>query len=162
MTVHQLAIWRTIHKLETRPRVARGLARTGCRRPRLRRDESGSATIEFVLWFLTLFVVLGLVMDTSLLLFKRAQAVQILQDVNRLRSVGALQSDSQTVDLITDQVVQYLTVPVEVRSQVVEGVIFSSIEMPTGDLQLFGFLSGMAGDFPVTVAAEQVIENLES
>lgn len=52
------------------------------------RQEGGSSTIEFVLWLPLVIAILLLVVDSSMLFMSRSQALRVLQDTNRLYSVG--------------------------------------------------------------------------
>ena len=52
------------------------------------RQECGGATIEFVLWLPIVIAILLLVVDSSMLFMSRSHAMRVLQDTNRLYSVG--------------------------------------------------------------------------
>jgi Flp pilus assembly protein TadG len=59
----------------------------------LRRDD-GSATIEFVLWLPLVMAILLLIVDSSMLFMSRSHAIRVLQDTNRLYSVGQFTGDT--------------------------------------------------------------------
>ena len=63
----------------------------GDKQPKIKaffRQEEGGATIEFVLWLPIIFLILLLIVDSSMLFMSRSQAIRVLQDTNRLYSVG--------------------------------------------------------------------------
>ncbi len=61
---------------------------------RFRQCETGAATIEFVLWLPLVVMILLLIVDASMLFMGRTQAIRVLQDTNRLYSVGQFTGSS--------------------------------------------------------------------
>lgn len=62
------------------------------------RQESGSSSIEFVLWMPLVLAILLLVVDSSMLFMSRTHTIRVLQDTNRLYSVGQFTSNQDDID----------------------------------------------------------------
>lgn len=79
------------------PRRARGgrSRRLGAGGRRFARDESGTVTVEAVIWLPFLFVLLALITDISLAFFSKAEAFRAIQNGNRLYSINRLDDEAE-------------------------------------------------------------------
>ena len=125
------------------------------------RQEGGSATIEFVLWLPIVVAILLLVVDSSMLFMSRSHAMRVLQDTNRLYSVG--QFTGLPAERITKAQnyalsrLRGLSPSAAVTTTVNQGVVRTRAIMETREIAQIGFL-GMMIDTEMVVAAEHRVE----
>lgn len=125
------------------------------------RQEGGSATIEFVLWLPIVMAILLLVVDSSMLFLSRSHAMRVLQDTNRLYSVG--QFTGTAAERITKAQnyalsrLRGLSPSAAVTTTVNNGVVRTRATMETREIAAVGFL-GMMIDTEMVVAAEHRVE----
>jgi len=120
------------------------------------RTEDGSATVEAVLWLPFFVLTFVMIADTSFVFQRQAEIQRIVQDANRLYSVGFLHSESETVDWVKTALTP-LSTGASVTATEDGGVIRTRALVPVEDLVavgMFGFLSG----YNIGVQTEQVIE----
>lgn len=124
--------------------------------------EDASATIEFVLWLPIVILILLLIVDASMLFMSRSQAIRVLQDTNRLYSVG--QFTGETVDERLSKAEEYALSRLQPMSPSatatttdVNRVVRTVATMETGEISQIGFL-GVVIDRTMTVVAEHRVE----
>ncbi len=122
------------------------------------RDESGGVTIEFVLLFPGLLLVLGVLMDVSYMYYTKAQILATVQDVNRDRSVGGHDTDLETKTLLTAALAARFTDEAVVTTTSIGGIVSTQVSVPLHDMQILGFFATLAGDFDVKVGTQQYVE----
>ena len=123
---------------------------------RLLSVETGSVTIEMVLWTPIFLLLFGLLTDTSLIFGRQAEVLRILQDANRSLAVGHFKTIADAKNYVTGQVKRispHSTVTVTITT----GIISSSVSMPATDLTVTGLLQSMS-DLKVFVTASQMSE----
>lgn len=123
---------------------------------RYRKDESGSATVEAVLWFPIFFYFLALIADASLIFSGETRALRIVQDGNRAFAVGKLTSISAAESFIESRLSQ-LSPSVTVVTTVNNGVVSSTATMPVSELSGIGIIPEFGGLF-IKVTAQQLTE----
>jgi len=130
--------------------------------------EDASATIEFVLWLPIVILILLLIVDASMLFMSRSQAIRILQDTNRLYSVGQFTSQNPDVDLAkaerlakaeTYALSRLQPMSPSATSTTTEAsrVVRTVATLETGEISQIGFL-GVVIDRTMTVVAEHRVE----
>lgn len=119
-------------------------------------NESGSATIEAVLWFPMFVLLLVMVADVSFVFFGQAQAMRILQDGNRAFSVGRITSESDTEVFVVSALAP-LTPNPTVTTSLSQGVITTIAEIPVSDLAKIGGFSFLSG-YNIIVKSEHFLE----
>lgn len=125
------------------------------------RQEGGSATIEFVLWLPIVMAILLLVVDSSMLFMSRSHAMRVLQDTNRLYSVG--QFTGTTAERITKAQnyalsrLRGLSPSATATTTETNRVVRTSATMETREIAAIGFL-GMMIDTTMVVSAEHRVE----
>lgn len=130
-------------------------------RPRVWRDclsdDSGSASIEAVLWMPVFMFFIALVFDASMILMNRAHILRAIQDGNRAFAVGQLDSTAATEDAIAAGVARFgaRVAPESTRQG---NVIRSVVRVRAGDLSAVGLLQPFA-NLQLTVFAHHLIEN---
>lgn len=124
-------------------------------------QEEGSSTIEFVLWLPLVIAILLLVVDSSMLFMSRSHAIRVLQDTNRLYSVG--QFTGTPVERITKAQnyalsrLRALSPSAAVTTTETNRVVRTRATMETREIAAIGFL-GMMIDTEMVVAAEYRVE----
>lgn len=126
------------------------------RSKKFRTNESGSATIEAVLWFPMFVLLLVMVADVSFVFFGQAQAMRILQDGNRAFSVGRITSESDTEVFVVSALAS-LTPNPTVTTSLSQGVITTIAEIPVSDLAKIGGFSFLSG-YNIIVKSEHFLE----
>lgn len=121
-------------------------------------SEDGSATIEVVMWLPVFLLVFSLAFDVAIMFVAESEAVRVVQDANRLTSIGRLESASDTETFIETNL-QHLSTNVAATSTVnSSGVLRSVVTFPSTDLQTIGRFPGL-NSVQITVAAEHLIED---
>lgn len=121
-----------------------------------RNDTKGGATVETVLCIPIFVILLGLIIDTSLIFARQSDALRVLQDANRALSIGLVMTTDATEQAIADRLAP-LSPNVSVTTTLQDGVIFSRAVMPASDLSNFGFYPAFAG-LEITVVAQHLSE----
>jgi Flp pilus assembly protein TadG len=134
------------------------------------RQEGGSATIEFVLWLPIVIAILLLVVDSSMLFMSRSHAMRVLQDTNRLYSVGQFTSNQQDIeaaraerlakarDYALSRLRGLSPSATVTAAEVGNGVVRTTATMSTKEIAAIGFL-GMMIDTTMVVSAEHRVES---
>ncbi|SFR34931.1 hypothetical protein SAMN04488005_0732 [Yoonia tamlensis] len=124
---------------------------------RFQDDDSGSATIESLLWIPMFVFVLVLITDVSFILFGKAQALRFIQDGNRALSVGALESVEETEEFILANMAGFSSTAT-VETSIVDGIIISTtLVMPAVDLMVIGTMP-IFEDTLISVSANHFLE----
>ncbi len=120
----------------------------------IRKDQAGSATIEFLIWLPVLMFFLLLVVDVSFVLFGKSQALRIIQDANRAVSVGALEVP-EAKQFISDSFAPFSSNTTVDMGVVDDKLISTTFSFPIQDLALTYSLPGN-GD--ITITAQHFLE----
>lgn len=125
------------------------------------RQETGGATIEFVLWLPIVIAILLLIVDSSMLFMSRTHAMRVLQDTNRLYSVGQFTgTPAERIQKAQDYALARLTgLSPSATTTTVETnrVVRTQATMETREIAQIGFL-GLMIDMTMVVTAEQKVE----
>ncbi len=124
---------------------------------RFARDESGSATVEFVLWLPMVLVAFGLTVDVSMIFHSQSQVLRIVQDANRSASLGRLQTAAATESYVESRL-QKASSAANATSTINGGVITTTVTYPARDFQVLGFFQQF-NTLEITVNSEHLIEN---
>lgn len=126
------------------------------------RQEGGSATIEFVLWLPIVMAILLLVVDSSMLFMSRSHAMRVLQDTNRLYSVGqftgtAAERITKAQNYALSRLRGLSPSATVTTTELSNRVVRTSATMETREIAAIGFL-GMMIDTTMVVSAEHRVE----
>lgn len=125
------------------------------------RQEDGVSTIEFVLWLPIVMLILLLVVDSSMLFMSRSQAMRVLQDTNRLYSVGQFTgTQSQRITKAQNYALDRLrglSPSATATTTETNRVVRTSASMKTKEIAQIGFL-GLMIDTTMVVTAEHRVE----
>lgn len=133
--------------------------RASAPRSRLRsflREDGGSFTIEALFWLPIFVVVLSIVADTAMIYAKQSQVLRVVQDANRQFAVGKLADGTATANYILG-VVTPMSPHATATSQLVNGVITTTVTMPASDLIATGIIT-MMKTMDVRVVLQQMKE----
>lgn len=120
-------------------------------------DESGSATVETVLWLPMIFLVFGIAVDFSMVFFGKSQALRIVQDANRQASIGYLENAAAVKTYVESRLAGIA--PSVVATPVFDsGRVLTSVSMPMGELEMLGLFRGF-DNLNVVVSSEHMIED---
>ncbi|TNC72973.1 TadE/TadG family type IV pilus assembly protein [Rubellimicrobium roseum] len=133
------------------------------------RDESGSASIEAVLWIPLFFMVLVLSVQVTLITTAQTKVMRIVQDANRGYALGRLDgtmvcNPGQTADATATQA--YIVSAISgispratstAKVNCATRTITSTVDMPATDLSPFRMLPNTSW-LRVTVSAQQIRE----
>lgn len=126
--------------------IARGLS-----------DESGAATVEFVLWLPVMAALFGLVVGTSIIFGDQSQILRVVQDVNRAVSIGHVRtSDDAEAMILAD--IDNIAPNASVETTLSNGIITSTVTIPVSDLSVTNLID-VFHDFNVIVSAQHLSEN---
>ena len=126
-----------------------------------RRAEDGASTIEFVLWVPLVVMILLLIVDASMIFMTRSHALSVLQETNRLYSVGQFTGDTvaDRLDEAEDYALARLT-PFSSSATVVstetDRVIRTEATLETSEIAQIGFLGAMIDTTMILVAQHRV------
>jgi len=125
------------------------------------RQENGSSSIEFVLWVPLVLAILLLIVDASMLFMSRTHAIRVLQDTNRLYSVGQF-TGTPTERITAAQAyalarLQGLSPSATATTTETNRVVRTRATLETAEIAQIGFL-GLMIDTTMVVAAEHRVE----
>ena len=102
---------------------------------KFRDDETGTATIESLLWMPIFFFLFVLITNASFIFYGKAQALKIIQDGNRTFAVGRITDADDAKDAIEVKLVKLANgQPVEILMDVTDGVITTTATISAIDL----------------------------
>lgn len=120
-------------------------------------DESGGVTIEGLFWTMGIFLVFGLVVDSTALFYTQSSVLRAVQDGNRNMSIGRFRTEAEVEAYVTSALAG--TSPNAVAVTTVSGsVVTTRVTVPAGDLQLLGMLAPLR-NLPITVQGRHYIED---
>jgi len=153
--------WRVIHlavQNQTRPkRTLRNLYGLSRRLPsRFVKDETGSVTIEFVLWVPVFVVILAITVDATILFMTQANLWSIARDTTRQMSTGMYPTNSAAEDAAYKHMPSWRdNATIEARRDA--NFVSLSIKIPISDVSPFNIVGTFtSGD--IAIAIKQHIE----
>ncbi len=132
-----------------RARVIAGLGR-------FKRDKTGSATIEAVLWLPLFFAAFGLMTDAAMVFNGHSRVMRVIHDANRNLSVGRLNTELEAETYILTAL-SGLAPNATASTQIIAGVATSVVQVPATDLEILGMFSAL-NSLTITVTSQQYIE----
>jgi hypothetical protein len=116
---------------------------------RFLKRESGSISVEAVLWMPIYFVFFALIIDVSNMMHSRSMAMRILQDANRHAVTGYLTEQAEVSEQIISQM-QTISNSPNIDVAWTDADIITAVSYPARDAQIFGILAVFA-DFDLSV-----------
>lgn len=119
-------------------------------------DESGTATIETVLWMPVFVFILVLIFDTSLTFLGKAQILRLIQDANRAYATGQIRSLADAEDFVRTGVEAMGAKP-QVASYQIGNIIRTDVTVRAGELGAIGFLQSIPA-LELRVTSQHLVE----
>lgn len=123
---------------------------------RLARDESGSITVESVLWMPIYLLFFTLIADVSLMFHSQAQATRIVHDANRQASVGVYTTSAQMEAAVRERLNDY-SPNATIDSAFGPTTVVTTVTMPVSDVAAIGIL-GTLVRADITVSLLHLVE----
>lgn len=120
------------------------------------RREDGAVTVEAVLWVPVFIAFFALLVDATMIMSGQAQALRVVQDLNRGISIGMIQNDEQ-VDRFIERHMPRLSQVATWDSNVNQGIITTNMTIPSSALVASGMLN-VFSNFDVRVGAHHRAE----
>jgi Flp pilus assembly protein TadG len=124
---------------------------------RFKEDESGTATIESLLWMPIFFYLFILITDVSFIFYGKAEALRIIQDGNRAYSVGKFE-DNQDASGYIEGRLRTFAPGATVTTSTAAGIITTVATLAASDLMAVGSIPGFLG-IEIEVTAQHYQEN---
>lgn len=121
------------------------------------RSESGSYTIESVIWLPIYVFILALMMNVSMVFFNESQLLRVVQDANRSFAVGRISTGEAVKQYVTDRIA-YLNITPTVTTDIVDGIIYTNLSVTATDLMPFSMLHKFFAGTTIVVSAQQIVE----
>lgn len=121
------------------------------------RSEDGSYTVESVIWLPMYLFITVLIINVSMVFFTESQLLRVVQDGNRSFSVGRVTTLSAVEQYITERLA-YLEANPVVSSQLVDGIIYTDLQIPVTALMPFTLLDKYFETTTIVVSAQQIVE----
>ena len=128
-----------------------------CRGFRFLRDESGTLSVESVLWLPIYILFFALIADVSMVFHNQTKAMRIVQDANRLASRGILE-DAASVRETVEARVRTISANAEVTSAFGVDTVATTVVMPARDMTMIG-LVGALSTLNVTISSMHLVES---
>lgn len=122
-------------------------------------SECGSATIESLLWLPIFIAFFALVADTAMVFNNRSLAIKLVQDTNRARAVGRLETDAAARAFLSDRIkAMSPTAKASVVTSPTTRIVTSSLQIPAHEIDAIG-LFGRLAKIDVVVQAQHMMED---
>ena len=121
------------------------------------KDESGSATIESVIWLPAFAFVLALIMNVSMVFFFESQLTRIVQDGNRAFSLGRLADGDAVQEYILGQLT-HMDADISVATTISGGFVRTDLIAPAGDLMPLSMARSAFNHVKIRVSAQHIVE----
>jgi Flp pilus assembly protein TadG len=125
---------------------------------RFLRDQSGSQTLEAVIWLPIFFTMLALVINVSMVFFDQSQIMRVVQNANRAIALGTFTTTTEVEEYIIANLA-YMTDTLEVSAAVSGSFVTTTVVVPALELMPVNFLSDYFSDTKVTVIASHLVES---
>jgi Flp pilus assembly protein TadG len=120
-------------------------------------SESGSSTVEAVLWVPIFFFFTLFVLDASMMFNAQSRALQMVHDTNRALAVGRILSESEAEAQLRIRIAA-ISPSATVDSTISDGIVQSTVQMPISEISVFRTFDAFS-DFSVTATSQQLLEN---
>ena len=123
---------------------------------RFSRDQTGSMTVEGVLWIPAYVFLMVMVADVCFVFYGQANALRLVQDANRAASTGMFTNDTDTTnndtenttgitDFLTTRLATNNITPSAIDVTFNNKVITTTLRIPASDLDAVGLFDVLSG-----------------
>ena len=128
------------------------------KKPEFATNESGSLTIEAVLWLPVFFFFFAMLADASMIFNGQSLAMRAVQDENRRMATGLTASTTELESRLLARLAP-ISPNAAVDSTVADGVVTTLVTMPASDLDVAG-LVGSFESVNVSIRTVHLLEDL--
>lgn len=121
-------------------------------------DESGSLTIEAVLWLPFFVFFFAMIADASMIFSGQSLAMRTVQDENRRMATGLTPSTDELETRLRARLAP-ISPNVEVVANVSDGVVSTIVTMPASDLDVAGLVGAFEG-LRVSIKTDHLLEDM--
>lgn len=126
---------------------------------RFLKNETGTATVETVLWFPLFIAVFGLMLDVAMIFHGQAKVLRVVQDGNREYSIGRITTETAAETYI-EGILAQIGIRGDATTTEVAGVAHTVVRVQANELQVLGYFTAFS-NLQLSIAAEHMIENWE-
>ena len=124
---------------------------------RFRRSEDGSYSLEAIIWMPIFAILLALIMNITMVFYTESQILRVVQDANRLVSIGRIETEQDAEDFVLAQL-NYLDAPLAVSTTIDSSLVTTVLTTPATSLMPLNFLRDTFTGIRVGVRAQHMIE----
>ncbi|NNE86758.1 MAG: hypothetical protein HKN27_01675 [Silicimonas sp.] len=128
------------------------------KKPDFLKNESGSLTIESVLWLPVFFFFFTVLADASMIFSGQSLAMRALQDESRRMATGLTPSTNELERRLQARL-SSLSPNAQVAASVSNGIVTTTVVMPASDLDVAGIV-GAFENAAVSIQTDYLLEDL--
>jgi Flp pilus assembly protein TadG len=132
------------------------------RPPLLRRflhEDSGSFSVEAVIWMPIFAIILAVVMNISMVFFGKSQILRVVQDANRAYSLGRLDTAADVQNyVLANLAYMNASMTVETTIDTLNSLVTTDVITPATDLMPLNFMTAKFKTVDIEVWAQHIIE----
>ncbi|WP_137703096.1 TadE/TadG family type IV pilus assembly protein [Marimonas lutisalis] len=120
-------------------------------------SESGSQTIEFVIWMPIFVFIIIITMNVSMVFYKESQMLRIVQDANRSFSMGRIRTEAGVIEYVAEKIA-YMNVNPTISTDLSSGIITTQLSVPATELMPFTLLDDYFSETKIGVSSSHFVE----
>ncbi len=128
------------------------------------RDETGSYTLEFVIWMPIFAILLAIVMNLSMIFYYESQMLRVTQDATRAYSLGRFieSAEDGTAEEQAEQYIQanlnFIGAPLDVQVTTVGSIAQATVTANAAEMMPFSLMSAPFKLVEVGIMSNYIIE----
>lgn len=126
---------------------------------RFRRDESGTATVEAVLWLPIFLILFGLMIDVGMIFNGQSKVLRVVQDANRNFSIGRLKTETEVEDFIDSELARHDISTNSTVASESSSVVVTTVTVPASQFQLLGYFTSLL-ELEIEVRSAHILEGI--
>ncbi|SDY57231.1 hypothetical protein SAMN05444004_10230 [Jannaschia faecimaris] len=128
----------------------------------LREEHGGVETVSFVIWVPFVMGFFMLVADASYIMFNRSNMLRIVEDGNRMYSIGVLNSNLEAETAIRNALSPSADGELStVDSFILMGMVRTEVTVPLADVDMFGIVARLLANGELSITASHFKEYIE-
>jgi Flp pilus assembly protein TadG len=136
--------------------VSQKINRFALHTKRFGKSESGSSTLEALIWVPIIVYLMTMIADFSFVFYGKAQALRLVQDSNRALSVGHVATTDEVEKLVRTGM-SHVSEQLSVTTTVTSGIIKTVLTLPASSFTSVGAVPGLS-NVDVTIASQHFLE----
>lgn len=123
--------------------MAKFMRRFSGRASDFRREEDGTASVEFVLWVPIFAVLFALMVDASTIFYGQSQILRVVQDADRHMSLRRFTTDDEVENYIKERLAAQNIYPRLVETTSSNAIVATLVTVHAGQFQYFGWFGAL-------------------